>query len=61
MSDEGETKRPTFDLDEMRRYVECPICYDIPRDIVLVCKNGHNVCDSCKNKLGANASCPQVT
>lgn len=51
-----------FDLDEMKRHVECPICYDIPRDgVMLLCKNGHNVCDACKIKLGHDVKCPQVT
>jgi hypothetical protein len=47
--------------DAVEREVECPICFEIPRDgVMLQCCNGHNVCPTCKNQLDANnRKCPQ--
>jgi hypothetical protein len=53
---------PTTNLESLKEYVKCPICYEVPRDgVMLLCLNGHNVCATCKKRLGgANFSkCPQ--
>jgi hypothetical protein len=63
MSDEVASKRAKFDVKEedMKRIVECPICFNMPRDgVMLLCINGHNVCATCKTRLETNnAKCPQ--
>jgi hypothetical protein len=40
-------------------HLECPVCLNVPRDgVVLMCVNGHSVCNVCLNKLGKEAKCP---
>jgi hypothetical protein len=58
-----DAKRARFDVTEedMKRHLECPICFEIPRDgVMLQCRNGHNVCAACKKNLGGGAKCPQA-
>jgi hypothetical protein len=56
-------KRPhsfSVDLESVRSLAECPVCFDIPVDgVMLMCANGHNLCAACKTKLGKDAKCPQ--
>jgi hypothetical protein len=53
------------DLETMRKHLECPICFHVPRDgIMLQCRNGHNICSTCKDQLDTNntsntTKCPQ--
>ncbi|XP_023347102.1 ankyrin-1 isoform X3 [Eurytemora carolleeae] len=41
----------------VRRVLECPVCLEVMiNKKILQCKNGHNVCDSCRFQL---LTCPQ--
>ncbi|ODM92918.1 Ubiquitin carboxyl-terminal hydrolase 7 [Orchesella cincta] len=48
-TDEGRLHVPS-------RYLECPICLELPRRQVYQCKSGHTICDSCINGV---TTCPQ--
>ncbi|CAL8144588.1 unnamed protein product [Orchesella dallaii] len=37
-------------------FLTCPICYELPRNEIFQCRNGHVVCDGCINNL---THCPQ--
>ena len=48
---------------KLRTYLECPICFLLPRGKILSCANSHQICGSCFKKLGEDAAgakhCPQ--
>jgi E3 ubiquitin-protein ligase SIAH1 len=37
--------------------LECPVCMDYMLPPITICKNGHNICNSCKSRLGYCPSC----
>lgn len=46
------------DLDEdLRKELECPICYEYMKPPISMCENGHSICSSCKPKLKNCPSC----
>ncbi|CAL8114757.1 unnamed protein product [Orchesella dallaii] len=42
--------------EELRDYLNCPVCYGVPENEVFQCPDGHTVCGSCRRNLVA---CPQ--
>ena len=44
-----------FAILPKKRVLECPICYERFRPPIFLCKNGHSVCQPCKNQLD---NCP---
>jgi len=47
-----------FDLDEdLRKELECPICYEYLKPPIWMCENGHSICSKCKQKLKTCPSC----
>jgi hypothetical protein len=42
----------------MKKLAECSVCRRVPRHgVMLLCRDGHNVCVACKNKLEDNKQC----
>jgi hypothetical protein len=58
-------KRPhtvSVDLELMKTHLECPVCFEIPSDgVMLLCQNSHDICATCKTKMDDDRSgkCPQ--
>lgn len=49
-----------MDPDTLRSFLECPICLTIPHSGKLfTCRQGHNLCSVCFEKLRAPPLCPQ--
>lgn len=47
-----------IDLDEdLRKELECPICYEYMMPPIWMCENGHSICSDCKPKLKNCPSC----
>jgi len=47
---------------KLKSFLECPVCFLLPRNRIIDCTNGHKTCESCYNKLkGGEGSkvCPQ--
>ena len=47
---------------KLRSYLECPVCFLLPRSSIFVCINGHKICESCFTKfegVGGAKTCPQ--
>ena len=41
-----------MDSQRLRSFLECPICYAFSPDThLLICRNGHNICSSCRSKV----------
>ena len=46
------------DLDEdLRKELECPICYEYMKPPISMCENGHSICSDCKPQLKNCPSC----
>ena len=44
----------------LKPYLECPVCFQVPKSKIFVCRNSHKVCESCYGKITADAKqCPQ--
>ncbi|CAL8114761.1 unnamed protein product [Orchesella dallaii] len=42
--------------EELKDYINCPICYGVPENEIFQCPDGHTVCEPCSRNLVA---CPQ--
>jgi E3 ubiquitin-protein ligase SIAH1 len=46
------------DLDEdLRKELECPVCFEFMKPPISICENGHSICSDCKPKLKNCPSC----
>nr|CAD7260380.1 unnamed protein product [Timema shepardi] len=43
--------------DGLVRLLECPVCSEYMMEKIFICRNGHNVCSTCKPKLGNCPTC----
>ncbi|CAG2058793.1 unnamed protein product [Timema podura] len=43
--------------DGLVRLLECPVCSEYMTEKIFICRNGHNVCSTCKPKLGNCPTC----
>ena len=54
-SEDFQTK---MDQSSLRSLAECPVCYDVRRDVpIYQCANGHIICGACKDRETV-AICP---
>jgi len=44
---------------KLKSYLECPICFLLPRSKIFSCVNSHQICEPCYNKLRGPKNCPQ--
>lgn len=42
---------------DLMKELECPVCMDYMVPPIMMCENGHNICDNCKPKLDKCPSC----
>lgn len=51
----------TISLGDLKNFVECPICYRLPKDgRMYTCENCHMICGSCLDKVQSTGkACPQ--
>ncbi|ODN06374.1 E3 ubiquitin-protein ligase Siah1 [Orchesella cincta] len=42
---------------EIRKMLECPVCYDVILPPITLCSSGHSVCNFCKENLRTCPSC----
>lgn len=40
-----------MDAKKLKSYLECPVCFLVPKGKILACSNGHKICESCHKKL----------
>jgi hypothetical protein len=43
---------------KLKSYLECPICFLLPRRKIFSCVNSHQLCETCYNKLTGAKNCP---
>jgi len=48
-----------MDAAQLKSYLECPICFLLPKGKIFSCVNSHQICESCYNKLSGTRNCPQ--
>eukprot|EP00092_Neocalanus_flemingeri_P034617 GFUD01037655.1.p1 GENE.GFUD01037655.1~~GFUD01037655.1.p1 ORF type:complete len:259 (+),score=52.87 GFUD01037655.1:70-846(+) len=53
-----------MDATKLKTYLECPVCFIVPRSKIFVCKNSHKICEACYTKLKTQVNskiklCPQ--
>ena len=60
-----ELRAVNNNIDNLKKYVECPICLEAPRKApIFTCPNGHflchkckrGICPTCREKMGDNTS-----
>ena len=52
-------KKSENTLKDLRKDLECPVCWDTPRRVpIFQCRNGHIICQDCQPKL-QTPNCPQ--
>lgn len=44
------------DLD-LETVLQCPVCLEIPPNLIYLCKVGHHMCDKCKVRLTLCPTC----
>ena len=55
---DNKMEKTQTDLDEdLRKELECPICYEYMRPPISMCENGHSICSDCKPQLKNCPSC----
>ena len=60
MSVQGSNQSMASPMNRVRSQLECPVCYNIPRDLPLPsCPSGHFVCRPCKTKVKDCPTCRQ--
>ena len=40
-----------MDAKKLKSYLECPVCFLVPKAKILACSNGHKICESCFKRL----------
>eukprot|EP00092_Neocalanus_flemingeri_P022055 GFUD01023920.1.p1 GENE.GFUD01023920.1~~GFUD01023920.1.p1 ORF type:complete len:257 (-),score=50.41 GFUD01023920.1:184-954(-) len=40
-----------MDASTLKEYLQCPVCWYIPRSKIFVCSNSHKICESCFAKI----------
>lgn len=48
-----------MEADKLKSYLECPICFLLPKSKIFTCVNSHQICESCYDKLTGARNCPQ--
>jgi len=48
-----------MEAGKLKSYLECPICFFLPKGKIYSCVNSHQICESCYNKLSGARNCPQ--
>ena len=44
----------------LKTLLECRVCFQVPRNKILICTNSHKICETCYDKITAGAKqCPQ--
>ena len=60
MSAQGSSQSMTSPTTRVRSQLECPVCFNIPRDLPLPsCPSGHFVCRICKTRVMDCPTCRQ--
>jgi len=46
---------------KLKTYLECPVCYLLPKSRVFICTNSHKICESCYIEMAGDVPkhCPQ--
>eukprot|EP00092_Neocalanus_flemingeri_P066548 GFUD01081080.1.p1 GENE.GFUD01081080.1~~GFUD01081080.1.p1 ORF type:complete len:209 (+),score=29.12 GFUD01081080.1:2-628(+) len=49
-----------MDAAALTSFLECPVCFQVPRGKIFLCKNSHKICDACYIKINETVKkCPQ--
>ena len=46
--------------DDLKTRLECPVCNKICLPPVMQCRNGHNTCNACRDKVRSCPTCREI-